>query len=122
MEKNIKILVVDDQAFMFSMIQKIFKDNGYSNIEYAPNGLKAIEMDKANNYDLITLDITMPELNGIEAAKKIFEIHPDKKILMVSAMGQESIIREAITVGVRNFLLKPFTPDKFVEKLNKTLI
>ena len=121
MTNTIKVLVIDDQIFMFNLLQKNFKENGYEDISYAPNGVKALEMIEKKNYDLITCDITMPEMDGIETSKRILEKCPDQKLLMVTAMGQENIIKRAIEAGVRHYLLKPFTPEIFRNKINIAL-
>ncbi|MCK7514852.1 MAG: response regulator [Desulfobacterales bacterium] len=78
-------------------------------------------MDLANNYDVITLDITMPGMGGIETAAKIFANNPNKKVIMVTAMGQEDMVRQAIQAGIRHYLLKPFSPPKLIETINQVL-
>lgn len=121
MTKGIKVLVIDDQIFMFTLIEKNLRENGYEDISYASNGVKALEMIEKENYDLITCDVTMPEMDGVETAKRIFEKCPQQKLLMVTALGQESVIKQAIAVGVKHYLLKPFTPEKLREKINNLL-
>lgn len=121
MNKNTKILVIDDQSFMFMMIEKNLKTMGFEHIYYAANGVKALKLLENEDFDLITCDITMPEMDGIETARRIFEKRPDQKLMMVTALGQESILKQAIQAGVKYYLLKPFTPDKFIEKINNIL-
>lgn len=114
------ILVVDDAAFMRMMIRDILAKEGYA-IHEAVNGRDAIEKYEEVQPDLVTMDITMPELDGISALKSIRETHPEARILMVSAMGQQKMIVEALEAGALDFLVKPFQPTKVLETVKKCL-
>lgn len=114
------ILVVDDAAFMRMMIRDILAKEGYA-IHEAVNGRDAIEKFEEVQPDLVTMDITMPELDGITALRAIREAHPDARILMVSAMGQQKMIVEALEAGALDFLVKPFQPTKVLETVRKCL-
>lgn len=114
------ILVVDDAAFMRMMIRDILAKEGYT-IHEAVNGRDAVEKYEEVQPDLVTLDITMPELDGISALKAIKQAHPDARVLMVSAMGQQKMIVEALESGAMDFLVKPFQPTKVLETVKKCL-
>jgi len=114
-----RILVVDDAAFMRMMIKDILTKNGYEIVGEAENGLRAIEKFQELRPDLITMDITMPEMDGISAVKEIRKIDPGAKVIMCSAMGQQSMVIEAIQSGARDFIVKPFQPDRVLEAIRK---
>jgi two-component system chemotaxis response regulator CheY len=114
------ILVVDDAAFMRMMIRDILSKEGYT-IHEAVNGRDAIEKHAELQPDLTTMDITMPELDGISALRLIREANPDARVLMVSAMGQQKMIVEALDAGALDFLVKPFQPTKVLETVKKCL-
>jgi len=114
------ILVVDDAAFMRMMIRDILAREGYV-IQEAVNGRDAIEKYRETRPDLVTLDITMPEVDGIEALQAIKDINPDARVLMVSAMGQQKLIVEALEAGAADFLVKPFQPTKVLQTVKKCL-
>lgn len=114
------ILVVDDAAFMRMMIRDILAKEGYV-IHEAVNGRDAIEKFEEILPDLVTMDITMPELDGISALKAIRAAHPSARVLMVSAMGQQRMIVEALEAGAMDFLVKPFQPTKVLETVKKCL-
>jgi len=114
------ILVVDDAAFMRMMIRDILAKEGYR-IEEAVNGRDAVEKYDQVSPDLVTLDITMPEMNGLDALKAIREKDPQARVLMVSAMGQQQMIVEALESGAMDFLVKPFQPAKVLETVKKCL-
>lgn len=114
------ILVVDDAAFMRMMIRDILSKEGYR-IEEAVNGRDAVEKFQQLSPDLVTLDITMPEMNGLDALKSIRESDPSARVLMVSAMGQQQMIVEALESGAMDFLVKPFQPTKVLETVKKCL-
>ncbi|WAA13593.1 response regulator [Fervidibacillus halotolerans] len=116
-----KILVVDDAAFMRMMIKDILVKNGYQVVGEAQDGKQAVEKFKELNPDLVTMDITMPEMDGIEALKKIREIDPNAKIIMCSAMGQQAMVIDAIQAGAKDFIVKPFQADRVIEAIKKTL-
>lgn len=115
-----QILIVDDAAFMRMMIRDILSAEGYA-IHEATNGAEAVEKFQKVNPDLVTMDITMPDVNGIEALKQIRQLDPDANILMVSAMGQQQLILEALEAGASDFIVKPFQPTKVLEVVHKAL-
>lgn len=116
-----RILVVDDAAFMRMMIKNILSKNGYEIIGEAENGQVAIELYKKLKPDLVTMDITMPEMNGIEGVKAIREFDPDAKIIMCSAMGQQAMVMEAIQAGAKDFIVKPFQQDRILQAIGRVL-
>ena len=107
-----KILIVDDAAFMRMMIKDILTKNGYEIAAEAENGQKAIEKYQETNPDLVLMDITMPEMDGIQALKKIKEVDAGAKVIMCSAMGQQAMVIEAIQSGAKDFIVKPFQADR----------
>jgi two-component system chemotaxis response regulator CheY len=113
-----KILVVDDAVFMRTVLKNILVGEGYEIVE-AGNGIEAIEEFKEHNPDLITMDITMPEMDGIVALKEILKIDANAKVCMVSAMGQESIILESVKSGAKDFIVKPFNPADVLDKVKR---
>lgn len=117
-----KILVVDDAAFMRMMIKDTLKKNGYEDIIEAADGEQAVQSYKAENPDLVIMDITMPNKNGLEALKEIKEIDPNAKIVMCSAMGQESMVVEAIRNGAKDFIVKPFKADRILKTVQGILV
>jgi two-component system chemotaxis response regulator CheY len=115
------ILLVDDAAIMRMMLKDILTKNGYEVIGEAENGLKAIEKYKELNPRLVIMDITMPEMNGIQATKGIKDHDPDALVVMCSAMGQQSMVIESIQAGARDFIVKPFQHDRVLEAVAKVL-
>lgn len=116
-----RILVVDDAAFMRMMIKDILTKNGYEVIGEAADGNQAIEKYRELQPDLVTMDITMPEMDGITALKEIRKMNPDAKIIMCSAMGQQAMVIDAIQAGAKDFIVKPFQADRVLEAIRKTL-
>ena len=117
----IRVLVVDDGAFMRMMVKEKKKKNGYDVVGEAENGLKAVEKYQELKPDLTTMDITMPEMDGITAVKEIKKVDPNAKIIMCSAMGQQAMVIEAIQAGARDFIVKPFQPDRVLEAVRKAV-
>jgi two-component system chemotaxis response regulator CheY len=115
------IFVVDDAAFMRMMIKDVLTKNGYEILGEAENGQKAIEKFKELNPDLVIMDITMPEVDGIQAVKEIKKIDSSAKIIMCSAMGQQAMVIESIQAGARDFIVKPFQADRVVEAVKKVI-
>lgn len=115
------ILIVDDAAFMRMMIKDILGKNGYTIVGEAENGEKAVELYAALKPDLVTMDITMPEMDGITAVKEIRKNDPKAVIIMCSAMGQQAMVIDAIQAGARDFIVKPFQPDRVLEAIKKAL-
>ncbi len=116
-----KVLIVDDAAFMRMMIKDILSKNGYEVVGEADNGARAIEKFKELVPDLVVMDITMPEVDGIQAVKEIKKINSDSKIIMCSAMGQQAMVIESIQAGARDFIVKPFQAERVVEAVKKVL-
>ena len=116
-----KILVVDDASFMRMMIKDILTKNGFEVLGEAENGLKAVEKYKELNPDLVIMDITMPEMDGIQAVKEIKKINNNAKIVMCSAMGQQAMVIESIQAGAKDFIVKPFQADRVVDAVKKVL-
>jgi two-component system chemotaxis response regulator CheY len=116
-----RVLIVDDAAFMRMMIKDILVKNGFEISGEAPNGLKAIELYKAEKPDVVTLDITMPEMDGIQALKEIRSFDPSSKVIMCSAMGQQAMVMEAIKSGAKDFIVKPFQSERVLEAIKKVL-
>ncbi|GGK13688.1 chemotaxis protein CheY [Caldalkalibacillus thermarum] len=116
-----KVLVVDDAAFMRMMIKDILTKNGYEVVGEAADGQQAVEQYKELKPDLVTMDITMPEMDGITALKKIREIDPEAKVIMCSAMGQQAMVIDAIQAGAKDFIVKPFQADRVLEAIKKVL-
>ena len=116
-----RIMVVDDAALMRMMLKDILTKNGFEIAGEAENGLRAIDRYKEVSPDLVLMDITMPELDGIGAVKQIKALDPNAKIIMCSAMGQQAMVLESIQAGARDFIVKPFQADRIIEAVNKCL-
>lgn len=119
MAKN--ILICDDAAFMRMMIKDILTKNGYTVAGEAENGAKAVEKYAELHPDLVLMDITMPEMDGIQALKKIKEAHPQASVIMCSAMGQQAMVIESIQSGAKDFIVKPFQADRVIEAVRKVV-
>jgi two-component system chemotaxis response regulator CheY len=115
------ILVVDDAAFMRMMLKDIIIKGGHNVVGEAANGIEAIEMYSKLNPDIVTMDITMPEMEGLEALKHIKQADPAARIIMCSAMGQQGMVVQAIQNGAKDFIVKPFQSDRVLEAINKGL-
>ncbi len=115
-----KILVVDDAEFLRVRISKMLTGDGFEVVE-AENGLKAIEAYQANKPDMVLMDITMPEMDGLTALKELRKIDPNAKVIMLTALGQESVVLEAVKSGARDFVVKPFERDRVISAINKIL-
>lgn len=116
-----RVLIVDDAAFMRMMIKDILEKNGFDVVGEASNGQIAVEMYKKERPDIVTMDITMPDMDGIEAVKQIKAFAPEAKIIMCSAMGQQSMVMDAIRAGAKDFIVKPFQADRVLEAVKKVL-
>ncbi len=116
-----KILLVDDAGFMRKMVQTHLSKAGYSNFVEAADGLEAVAAFEENNPDLVIMDITMPNMDGIQALGAIKAKHPAAKIVMCSAMGQEAMVMEAIKLGALDFIVKPFKQERIVQTVSKIL-
>lgn len=117
-----KILIVDDAAFMRMMLKDTLKKNGYENIIEAADGEIAVQTYKSEKPDLVIMDITMPNKNGLEALKEIKEYDPNSRVVMCSAMGQESMVVEAIRSGAKDFIVKPFKADRVLKTVEGILV
>ncbi|UFU01035.1 response regulator [Radiobacillus kanasensis] len=116
-----KILIVDDAAFMRMMIKDILSKNGFEVVGEAENGAQAVEKFKELSPDLVTMDITMPEMDGITALKEIKQLSGEAKVIMCSAMGQQAMVIDAIQAGAKDFIVKPFQADRVLEAISKAL-
>ena len=116
-----KILIVDDAAFMRMMIKDILTKNGYEVVGEAADGIQAVEKYNELKPDLVTMDITMPEKDGIAALKEIKAANPGATIIMCSAMGQQAMVIDAIQAGAKDFIVKPFQADRVIEAIQKAL-
>lgn len=121
MDMMSKVLVVDDAAFMRMMLKDILIKNGFLVVGEASNGNEALLKYQDLKPDIVTMDITMPEMDGITCLKAIINFDPSAKIIMCSAMGQQSMVLEAIQSGARDFIVKPFQEERVLEILNKAL-
>lgn len=111
------VLVVDDAVFMRSTIKRMLENQQFEVVGEASNGLEAIDMYRKLLPDVVTMDITMPRMTGIEAVKAIIAEYPDAKIVMVTALGQQKLIVDALEYGAKDFITKPFAPDQIVHVL-----
>lgn len=116
-----KVLVVDDAAFMRMMIKDILRKGGYEVVGEAEDGSKAIDRYRELKPDLVTMDITMPDMDGISAVKEIRKVDPNALIIMCSAMGQQAMVIDAIQAGAKDFVVKPFQPERVLEAVRKVL-
>jgi two-component system chemotaxis response regulator CheY len=116
-----KVMVVDDAGFIRLMLSDMLKSEGYDVVAAASNGLEAIQYYKQFHPDLVTMDITMPDMDGIEALEEIIKINPNAKVIMCSAMGQQKLVIDAVRVGAKDFIVKPFQKERVVESINKVL-
>lgn len=114
-----RVLIADDANFMRTMISNIISKYNYEVVGEAVNGKDAIEKYKALQPDIVTMDITMPEMNGIEAVTEIKKLYPNAKIIMVSALGQQSMVMDAIKAGAVDFIVKPFNEERIMESMRK---
>ena len=117
----VQILIVDDAIFMRKMIGDILEKEGYEVCGEAENGIEAISKYKELNPDLVTMDIIMPDMSGIDAVQEIVKLDSKAKILMVSAMGQQSLVVEAIQKGAKDYVIKPFQPSRVLEAVERVL-
>ena len=114
-----KVLIVDDAAFMRISIKNMLTKNGYEIVGEAENGAMGVQMYNDLQPDIVTMDITMPEMSGLDALKEIIKADPQAKVVMVSAMGQEAMVREAIVSGAKGFIVKPFKEEGIIAAMKK---
>ncbi len=117
-----KVLVCDDALFMRTMLGGILVQAGYDVVGEAANGRAAIEQYDAIRPDIVLMDMVMPELGGVDAVREICRRHPDARIVMCSAMGQQQIVAEALQAGARSFVVKPFDPARVIQALKDVMI
>ena len=116
-----KILLVDDAAFMRKVIKDTLNKNGYTDVHEAVDGADAVEKYDELHPDLVMMDITMPNMDGLEALKAIRAKDPNANVVMCSAMGQESMVIDAVRSGAKDFIVKPFKPDRVLKTVNAIL-
>lgn len=116
-----RVLIVDDAVVMRMMIKGILAKSGFDVVGEAQNGVEAVEKYVELQPDLVTMDVVMPEMDGIAAVREILAHDPSARIVMCTSMGQQALVVEAIQAGARSFITKPFQPPKIVETLNKVL-
>ena len=122
----VKVLIVDDAMFMRNMIAEIFngkkfKEEDFQVVAEAENGIEAVEKYKEHNPDIVTMDIVMPEMTGIEALKEIMGMDSEANVVMCSALGQDSLVMEALDAGAKDFIVKPFQPEKVLDVVTRIL-
>ena len=116
-----RVLIADDASFMRQMIREIIEPEGHEVVGEATNGIEAVDLYNELSPDLVTMDIVMPKRSGIDAVKAILSQHPTACIVMCSALGQETLVMEALQAGARDFIVKPFKPDSVVSTIAKIL-
>jgi two-component system chemotaxis response regulator CheY len=116
-----RVLVCDDAIFMRTMISDILSGAGYEVVGEAETGVQAIERYRDLKPDLVTMDIVMPDMGGIDAVREIVKLDPGAKVLMCSAMGQQALVVEAIQAGAKDFVVKPFQPSRVLEAVQRVL-
>ncbi len=116
------VLIVDDATIIRLMLRKMFSRNGITIAGEAEDGEEAVRLFEAMGPDFVTMDITMPGMDGISATRKIMQFNPKARIIMVSALGQESKVREAISAGAKDFIVKPLKEDRLMSSVRRVLI
>ncbi|MGB2841902.1 MAG: response regulator [Halobacteriota archaeon] len=116
-----KVLIVDDAAFMRMMLKNILGANGHEVVGEAADGVQSLEKYAQLKPDIVTMDIVMPQLDGIEATREIMTSHPEARIVMCTAVGQQAKVLEAMKAGAKGYIVKPFQAPKVVEEINKVL-
>lgn len=119
--KEKTILIADDAAFMRKMIRSTLTAAGYSSFIEAKNGAEAVKLFASEDPDLVMLDVTMPEMDGLEALKRIIAISPTAKVIMCSAIGQDGTIMEAVRSGASDFIVKPFKKEQLADMVTNLL-
>ena len=114
-----RVLIADDASFMRQMIREIIEPEGFEIVAEAADGVEAVEQYQSVQPDIVTMDIVMPKRSGIDAVRQIIAAHPDACVVMCSALGQETLVMEALQAGAKDFIVKPFKPDAVLETLNK---
>ncbi len=114
-----RVLVVDDAMFMRRIITDTLKKDNYNVVGEASNGVQAVELYKELNPNIVLMDITMPEMDGIEAVRNIIEYDKNANIIMCTAMGQDSMVKESVIAGAKDFIVKPFKTEDILNKVSK---
>ena len=114
-----KVLIADDATFMRMSIRQMLEGNGFEVVGEAKDGIEAISLYKQLTPDIVTMDITMPNLTGIEALKGIRKFDPNATVVMITAMGQESMVRDAVISGAKSFIVKPFKEEHLIKVLSR---
>ena len=117
-----RILVVDDAAFMRRRLREILQGAGYAVAAEGQDGIEALELYETHRPDLVTLDVVMPRMTGVEALQELRRRHPEARVVVCSSISDEPSIIEAIGLGARDYVLKPFTPERVLEAIRKALI
>jgi two-component system chemotaxis response regulator CheY len=117
----IRVMIVDDAAFMRNMLKNYIIEAGFEVVCEATNGVEAIRLFAQHHPDIVTMDITMPDMDGVAAVTEIIKLHPTAKIIMCSAMGQQKMVLDAIVAGAKDFIVKPFQKERVLESINKVL-
>ena len=116
---SLKVLIVDDASFMRTMLKDILTSGGFDLAGEATDGIEAVQKYKELKPDVVTMDIVVPLKSGIDAVKEIIALNKDARIIMCSALGQESLVLEAINAGAKDYIIKPFDPDRVIEMVKK---
>ncbi len=117
----VRVLVADDASFMRQMIREIVESEEFEVVGEASDGVEAVDRFKELQPDLVTMDIVMPRRSGIDAVRRIAKLDPSARVVMCSALGQESLVAEALQAGARDFIVKPFKPDSVLETLRRVM-
>ncbi len=121
MNNPLKILVIDDSPFILKAVKRAVEPQGHEIIGYADNGRSGVEMYEKYKPDIVTLDVTMPVMDGLETASSLMSKDPGVRIIMISAMGDETLVQCAQKIGVRHFVSKPFKPDNLLNTINDVI-
>ncbi len=115
----LKVLIADDALFMRNLLKDILEKSGFEVVAEATNGKEAVDLYREHNPDLVTMDIVMPLKSGIEALEEIIKENPEARVVMCSALGQESLVLEAVQCGAKDFIVKPFKEERVVEVVSR---
>ena len=118
----IRVLLADDLYFMRMVQKEVLEANGYEIVAEAATGVEAVEKYKELRPDVAVLDITMPETNGLEAMHRIFDMDREARVIICSAIGQQKLILEAINAGIKDFIVKPFNPERLLSAIRKAVV
>lgn len=117
----VKVLIIDDAKFMRKTLSTLFEKNNFTVVGTAENGKEGVELYKQTSPDIVTMDITMPVMGGLEALEEIIAYDPNANVIMCSAMGQQKLVVEAIELGAKDFIVKPFDEKRVMETVNNIL-